>query len=179
MKDSQILTLFEGVVHVQQREVVPIYVCKSHLGLVCSLLGLIRAHKALRYCSENGETDPAPPQPRMTAGEGGYGPNIKPHPPHRAKGTGPPGLLNTLLQPPKGSYTRLEPQPPTFPPVKSTRPPVSTKKMITSKKVPSLDGILDIFDTNQSVSKLTSLYLGGAMEGCGSNIALLSVMTTA
>ncbi|MPC14103.1 hypothetical protein E2C01_006855 [Portunus trituberculatus] len=116
MSNKPTLTLLEGVVDVQQGEVISIYVRKSHLGLVSSFLGLIRAHKALRYCSKNGETDPAPPQPRMTAGEGGYGPNIKPHPPHRAKGTGPPGLLNTLLQPPKGSYTRLEPQPPTLPP---------------------------------------------------------------
>lgn len=99
----QILTLFEGMVDIEQRKVVTINVGESHLGLVCSLLSLIRAHKALGYCSKNWETDPAPPQPRMTAGEGGYGPNIKPHPPHKAKGSAPPGLLNTLLQPPRGA----------------------------------------------------------------------------
>lgn len=40
-------TLFEGVVDVEQGEVVSVDVGKPHLGLISRLLGLGGAHKAL------------------------------------------------------------------------------------------------------------------------------------
>lgn len=41
------LTLFEGVVDVEQRQVVSVNVSKAHLGLVCRLLSLRGADKTL------------------------------------------------------------------------------------------------------------------------------------
>lgn len=41
------LTLFEGVIDVQQRQVVSVNVSKPHLGLVCCLLSLRRTDKTL------------------------------------------------------------------------------------------------------------------------------------
>lgn len=41
------LTLFEGVVDVEQRQVVSVDVSKPHLGLVCCLLSLRGADKTL------------------------------------------------------------------------------------------------------------------------------------
>lgn len=41
------LTLFEGVVDVEQRQVVPVNVSKPHLGLVSRLLSLRGADKTL------------------------------------------------------------------------------------------------------------------------------------
>lgn len=43
----QTLTLFEGVVDVEQRQVVPVNVSKPHLGLVSRLLSLRGADKTL------------------------------------------------------------------------------------------------------------------------------------
>ena len=43
-----VLTLFVGMVHIQQGEVVSINVCKPHLGLICLLSGLSWTHKYLR-----------------------------------------------------------------------------------------------------------------------------------
>lgn len=42
------LTLFKSVVHIQQSEMIPIDVCKPHLGLVCLLLGFSWTYKYLR-----------------------------------------------------------------------------------------------------------------------------------
>lgn len=42
-----ILTLFEGVIDVEQRQVVSVNVRKPHLGLVCCLLSLRGADKTL------------------------------------------------------------------------------------------------------------------------------------
>lgn len=41
------LTLFEGVIDVEQRQVVSVNVSKPHLGLVCCLLSLRRTDKTL------------------------------------------------------------------------------------------------------------------------------------
>jgi len=42
-----LLTLFEGVIDVQQGQVVPVNVGESHLGLVGCFLGLVGTHEAL------------------------------------------------------------------------------------------------------------------------------------
>ncbi len=47
-KNQTRLTLLEGVVDVEQREVVTVYVSEPHLGLVGRLLGLGGPHEALR-----------------------------------------------------------------------------------------------------------------------------------
>lgn len=43
-----VLTLFERMVHVEQRQVVAVDVRESHLGLVRLLLGVVRPHETLR-----------------------------------------------------------------------------------------------------------------------------------
>lgn len=43
-----ILTLFESVVDVEQREVVPVDVCEAHLGIVGGFLGLVWTDETLR-----------------------------------------------------------------------------------------------------------------------------------
>lgn len=42
-----LLTLFKSVVNIQQCQMISIYVGKSHLGLICSFLGLRGANKTL------------------------------------------------------------------------------------------------------------------------------------
>lgn len=42
-----LLTLFKSVVDIQQCQMISIYVGKSHLGLICSFLGLRGANKTL------------------------------------------------------------------------------------------------------------------------------------
>ncbi len=43
------LTLLEGVVHVEEREVVAVDVGEAHLGLIRLFLDLVGTHEALRY----------------------------------------------------------------------------------------------------------------------------------
>lgn len=45
----KLLTLLKCMVDIEKCQVVSINVCEPHLGLIRSLLGVTRPHKALRY----------------------------------------------------------------------------------------------------------------------------------
>ena len=47
------LTLFVGVIHIEQCQVVAVDVSKPHLGLVGLLLGLVGSHEDLRHWREH------------------------------------------------------------------------------------------------------------------------------